>query len=208
MRRTVSEGIKKLGLPGNFVGYSLGYDFTAEHEWGIRKLKMLLGVDETKAGVNSIKINPDKSEHLYGPVGNNVKFFKTDHCATLIVDINARYYTPSEGNPIPLCGDLKGVGIPAPGEGESAWYEGGFQIVVGEDDIEDLETLYGEILKGNAAVFLSKGSNMFSNPSLHVAIFDRLPASADQTIRQAQEKARKARESQEKEKQPSGRKGR
>lgn len=37
---------------GVFYGISLGWDFCAEHEWGIKDLKILLGINDTKLGVD------------------------------------------------------------------------------------------------------------------------------------------------------------
>lgn len=44
-----------------FLGISLGYDYAAEHEWGIEDMRRRLGIDETKMGVEGRRItNPDR----------------------------------------------------------------------------------------------------------------------------------------------------
>jgi hypothetical protein len=37
----------------NFFGVSLGYDFTAEHEWGISRMKRYFGIDSKEMGIKS-----------------------------------------------------------------------------------------------------------------------------------------------------------
>lgn len=38
-------------LDGTFIGISLGYDFCSEHEWGIKGINSILGVNRSKLGI-------------------------------------------------------------------------------------------------------------------------------------------------------------
>src|SRR6185436_440352 len=46
---------------GNLVGVNLGWDFTAEHEWGVRGIKQDLGVDGKGYGPDRHRIRDVRS---------------------------------------------------------------------------------------------------------------------------------------------------
>jgi hypothetical protein len=64
MRRgTQGKGIHRL-KDGTLLGVNLGADFTAEHEWGIKRLRDLYEIDDTAEGIERRKIRHCPKEHI------------------------------------------------------------------------------------------------------------------------------------------------
>lgn len=169
-----------------FIGISLGYDFCAEHEWGIRGI------------LNAFKI-PEKSKKNLGiksrtitKCPKNLLFKKEGKYAVLWVAKNS-WQTNKIIEKLPdnlmdykkkLDRDEKWNEKYLEENGEekdlmlSMWDENGFAIAVkGVNEIQWLEILYNEFKKKNIAITYLNigGNNPFANSSLSLLIVDKLP---------------------------------
>lgn len=152
-----------------FYGISLGYDYCAEHEWGIKRMREKLGIEKSddKLGIQNFAI----SKH------DCIVFLKEENVALLT---SRRHWKKTENITIKelLPHDLEfayrnsNLG--------TAWDEEDFCVVVsGEENIKLLEDLYEQFSKNNIAITrINNSIPAFSNASLSLLIIDRLPKEA------------------------------
>jgi|AntAceMinimDraft_18_1070375.scaffolds.fasta_scaffold06517_6 hypothetical protein len=182
-----------------FYGISLGYDFTAEHEWGIKGISRMFGIPELtrkNIGIKSRTITTKKAK--------DVLVFGVDQDFTFLfsdlwhVPINKRYFLNTKESkkiiteiPYDLKSyktDLKEIfnkrySLKIKDEDISknniitAWSGEDFGIVVkGKRESKWLHELYQAFINRNIVftyINLS-GTNPFSNSSLSIIIADRL----------------------------------
>lgn len=150
-----------------FYGVSLGYDFCAEHEWGIRKMKDKFGIDSTKMGIDGRTIT--KGDIMFMNDGNI--------CVLTSKKPWFRWEKPKENITINdlLPYDLQHLSK----DFETAWNENDFCIVTkNEDDFKHLEELRDAFKKNNIVIASIKSSlPVFANASLSILIKDKLPKS-------------------------------
>jgi hypothetical protein len=164
------RGYQEFGIieeDGIFYGISLGWDFCAEHEWGIKDLKRLLGINDSKIGIEGRTIT--KSDEVI--------FIKDKKQALLRTK-------PWICKPEQKIKDL----LPSElyihdGDGKkiaTAWSGSEFGVLVeGKENIEKLEELYNNFKNKNITIASIKGTlPVFSNSSLSLLIKDRLPKEA------------------------------
>jgi|LakMenEpi03Aug12_release.lakeMendotaPanAssembly.Ray.scaffolds.fasta_scaffold295641_2 hypothetical protein len=164
------RGYKEFGIieeDGIFYGISLGWDFCSEHEWGIKDLKRLLGINDSKLGIEGRTIT--KSDEVI--------FIKDKKQALLRT--KPWSYKPEQKIKDLLSSEL----YIYDGDGKkiaTAWSDDDFGILVeGEKNIALLEELYKNFKKNNIAIASLKGTlPVFSNSSLSLLIKDRLPKEA------------------------------
>lgn len=167
---------------GVFSGVNLGADFCAEHEWGIKELKKLLGVPDFK----------DDDDHnyngLYGierrrcSVSNKncltLKVEKDVHNLIAMPEWRMKYFLDE---PV----DRRDLVFYGKEEMVTAWNESGFLIrVKGEDNISKLKTIYHNMLEGKCAIWLG-GGGVFMNAGLCIAIIDAVPEESLAVMRNA-----------------------
>ena len=138
---------------GVFVGFCLGADYCAEHEWGIKGIRREYGIDPEKDGFEGRKIT-QLPEH-----------FKYDDKKNMIS--STRY--GSLGELIPL-ERLKDWGEDMSG----AWDEGTFAVVVVDEYKEQLKEL-AEAFKRHDIVVTIGGRQAFANGGLNLLIYSRIP---------------------------------
>ena len=167
-----------------FIGVSLGYDFTSEHEWGIKKIKELFGIPE------SSKKNMGIKSRTITKCPKNLIFKRDGEYALLWVahvnwngilveklpnDIsNYKSDIKYEEKWLSKHSDEKKSRDPI----VTAWDEGSFGVVVkGEKESNWIEYLYEQFQHKNVAIASMNlhPNNPFSNSSLTLAILDRLP---------------------------------
>ena len=163
MRRGHSNS-KLIEEKETFYGISLGYDFCAEHEWGIEKLKNKLGIDNNKMGIDGRKITKKDTA---------VVFLKEGDEAVLITkpwSFNDKKYTFKEL----INRDLS---LYDKEELATAWDGDSFGIhVKGDKNVNKLENIYEAFKKNDIAIASIKGDiPAFSNSSLSVLIASNLP---------------------------------
>lgn len=147
----VSDGSK-------FLGVSLGADYAAEHEWGIREIMDAfdLNADPAVFGIDRriIRRVPEEFEDF--------SLGKTWGFSYMPYGKLGEYVTPR--------GELNGVGL------RGAWDNRSFGVV---SDVttakKNLRTLYKEFRKKNGVITMVSGSGIISNPGLCLAIADRIP---------------------------------
>jgi hypothetical protein len=179
-------------IDDKFVGVSLGYDFTAEHEWGIDDLKRRFGIPEAS------KKNMGIKNRVITKCVDNLIFkeetYKHQKCALLYTGY--KYRTREEDEKY-IPGDLKNYKediewniawnekYPDPQRRKdpivTAWDGESFGIgVMGEKEVEYLKELYDALQKNNVAIthINLMPNNPFSNSSLLLLILDRIPGEA------------------------------
>jgi len=170
-----------------FIGIALGYDYCAEHEWGIKDLKRSCGMQEANKKNMRIKnriINKcpllifketvkkkknfailytgrswDTSENAENYIPHDLKNFEDD----LIWREKYNIEHPNNDNKDNII---------------TAWDEGSFGIaVMGEKEIKFLKELHEELKKCNIAIAVAnfRAINPFAGSSLCILITDRIP---------------------------------
>lgn len=71
------QNVSLIDLDNEVVGINLGFDFTAEHEWGIEGLSHLLGVDNSKSGLTRFKVS--KLNNIHTKAENDLFYIYTDY---------------------------------------------------------------------------------------------------------------------------------
>lgn len=172
------------------IGISLGYDFCAEHEWGIKGIRRGLGMPEELTKKNfglAFRTMSNYDEKRF-------TFFKTEKkvgkitypFACLIYGDSWVGYSPEK---MPY--DLKNYqDTMIPGkwnkEGKeliTAWDESSFGIVVkGEQSIKYLEDIYEAFKKKDICIGLF-GGGAFANARLTIAIKSRMPEGVEEIMK-------------------------
>ncbi|MBI2624977.1 MAG: hypothetical protein HYW70_01415 [Candidatus Nealsonbacteria bacterium] len=134
------------------IGVNLGWDFCAEHEWGIEKTKTALGIK----GGRITKFNKE------------LFFFekrKTHSC--FVFSIYGHGEELAWRNP-ELDSQTKEIA--------AAWCDGAFGIIVSNEYGEFLAELYNAFKKRNAAIYLGRDSdNPFAGAGLLILIASKIP---------------------------------
>jgi hypothetical protein len=174
---------------GSPFAISLGADFCAEHEWGIKPLRKYFGLDDTKMGIEKRRINTIPkalffSEKQKISSGHNewteaavMHFasppFEAKYCSEFFPG-RSRFGEDKEHN--------EAFG--------TAWDEDSFAITIKcpNRSIGFLETLYKAMKEKDVAILMS-GGGIFSNSGLSFAIISLVPDVAKEVLRKADEDA-------------------
>ena len=162
-------GYDFIDFNGVFIGVSLGYDYTSEHEWGIGKMTNALGIPETtrdNVGIKcrTITLAPE----------TNVQYREVkDLTYFTFVAYSYRDKPFNEDDLYTVQGfscSFKDNMI------NTAWDGSGFSIVgKGNASRVKIKELYENYLKKNLAITYLGHGNPFANNSLAILIVDRLP---------------------------------
>jgi len=170
-----------------FIGISLGYDYCAEHEGGIKGIKRIVGIPESSKeniGVKSRSITICPKNLIFKEeIDGKEKY------ATLIIAYMGWNEEIDEGLPHDLINykdDIKwnikwSKGNPNSEKKDqliTAWDENSFGIaVMGEKEVSYLKELHKAFQNKNITIARLNfgGINPFSNASLSILIADRLP---------------------------------
>lgn len=175
-----------------FIGISLGYDFCAEHEWGIKGMRINLGMpadlEKNNFGLK-FRTMTVFDEKCFTFFKTKKKFGKTTYkFAILIFDRDWLNYGTDR-----LPHDLKNYQswmIPSKWDKEgkeimTAWDENGFGIIVrDEENIKFLEDLLDAFKKKDICIGLF-GGGPFANARLTIAIKSRMPEGTDEMMKNA-----------------------
>jgi hypothetical protein len=198
-----------------FIGISLGYDFCAEHEWGIDDLKRKFGIPEPSKknmGIASRTITKCPKSLVFREESD--KNGKYAVLLTAYEDWNGvireelprdlanykedfkwrfreekKFRTTNSGKKVPIKPD------PNKKKEEpvfTAWDGGSFGVaVMGEKEVGYLRELYDAFQKNNVSIarINMDGVNPFSNASLSLLITDRLPKFATDGFMYADKKS-------------------
>jgi hypothetical protein len=170
-----------------FIGISLGYDYCAEHEWGIKELRSLCGIpdsDKTNMGVLSRTITKcpplvfketiiKKRKYAYIYTGRlwNTKEEMENYIPRDLKDYADSLVWNEKWNIEHPDRECKDAII-------TAWDGGSFGIaVMGEKEIGYLKELYEAFQNKNVtiAIINHRATNPFAGTALSLMITDRLP---------------------------------
>ena len=159
--RKAFNNVQVIGDDDIFYGISLGYDYCAEHEWGIDKLRSKFGIDNKKMGAEGRKITK-----------GDVLFAEDDTMSVLTSRKpypEKKEYTPKDL----LASDIRHFGKDI----ETAWDEDDFCIASqNKEFFKYIHYLYHHFQDKNILIcFLSSKIPAFENASLSVLIYDKLP---------------------------------
>lgn len=149
---------------GNFFGISLGWDFCAEHEWGIDRIISDYGIKKDKIGYKGRKISK---------VPNHLCYARTnDLCVLSSHDYYGGFSTNDISPKDLLPHDLEYF---SGGDISTAWDRGSFCIASGNPKyFKYINELYEEIKNKNVLITFFKESNIFGNSSLSLLIINKL----------------------------------
>jgi hypothetical protein len=188
--RRASQDYGLIVIDDKFIGISLGFDFCAEHEWGIDDLKRLCGIPESSKknmGIKSrtitispaivFKIETHKKKNFallytgykYRSQEENEKYVPRDleHYKDSLI-FNEEWV---KEHPSMRCKDNIAT----------AWDGGSFGVgVMGDKEVEYLKELRDAILNKNLTIasINLQPRNPFSNSSLSLLITDKIPQEA------------------------------
>jgi len=180
---------------GVFFGVTLGFDFTAEHEWGIADMKRVLEIPELKKSNVGIKSRMIGMKHP-----ETVIHYKEDGKYTYLY-MRQKYPWEKETEPrLPdyclkkeeLDWIIKDNQTREPKKDEiiTAWDSKEFGMLTkGEENRVRIKELHEAILKHNVALtFLNlNGKNPFANACLSLLIVDKLPKDTLAAMKEADE---------------------
>ncbi len=185
MRKAYNDYHFWIGENDEFMGVSLGFDFTSEHEWGIAGMRRMFGIPDSskdKMGIKSRTITKCPESLVFREEKHKGQKF-----AVLYAD---RYRNNKEQIPSELStykdDILRDVEWLAknpkvrntPDQMVTAWDEESFGVgVMGEKEVGYLKELYEAFKKNNVAIaFIDlHPGNPFSNASLSLLILDKIP---------------------------------
>lgn len=171
------------------LGIALGYDYCAEHEWGIKEIKTMFGIPESSKknmGVKSRSITKNidnlvfKKEtykkqkfailytgnrYQYGDNENLIPHYLKNYKEDIRWRLQWEAENPREGR------DSKDPIV-------TAWSSSGFGVgVMGEKEVQWLEELYEAFNNKNVVIAMLnlRVLNPFAGTSLSLMIKDRLP---------------------------------
>jgi hypothetical protein len=179
-----------------FIGISLGYDYCAEHEWGIKGIKSTFGIPEETTrknmGIKSRTITICPENLLFEKDGKDGAVLWTGWQSYFDKKVKTELPRDLKDYKKRIKSDMKWEAeakkrYEAKGETYrrdekdpmiSAWSERDFGVAVyGEEKVAWLEYLYEQFKKKNVAItrLNISGDNPFANASLSLVIVDRLP---------------------------------
>lgn len=178
---------------GKLIAVNLGADFCAEHEWGVKNLKMKLNIPE-KESVNLEMSSLDHIKKFFGikqPVGLETRTMKSNFkLQTNLTEKPVSYTSTDYKTKKKTTFKFWGITTYKPWSGEidwkgyvgwydpernafiSHWDESDFMIL--SEDKSLVQELYDAFDRGDIAVWIG-GSGPFQNGGLTLAIASRLP---------------------------------
>ena len=152
------------------VGVNLGWDFCAEHEWGIKRLVEVFeipGVSKKHLGFDARKINNCPKDLVLR------KWGKKTYLAYISMMFDDQEYETKEYEQRITAGNFKDRDLVC------GWSERDFGIrTITPEGRKYLEELYEAFQRKDIVIFLGGRTNPFSNSGLKICIFSRLPDEA------------------------------
>lgn len=189
--RKASNDYGIIVIDNKFIGFALGYDYCAEHEWGIKDLRKLCGIPESSKenmGVksrsitvcpplvfNEEKVKKQKYAYLYTGCKYNTQEENEKNIPRDISDYKETFkwrLKYAENHPDVKRNERVDDAI------ISAWDGGSFGLaVMGEKEVEYLKELYQAIQDKNLTIASTnlRAINPFAGTSLCLLITDRIP---------------------------------
>lgn len=168
---------------GEFVGINLGYDYCAEHEWGIDIMNRRLGVsgDLSVEGFERRRITVGGSVGGGDVLHEKKKYFYI-YCG------NIDYLLPEEKADLRKVMHRLSIGIPCGTIEEygfaSFWGEDGFQIIFKEEFACFGKALLDAIRENDALLYLNSRNSPFGGQGLQITILSKMDASVLEEMRE------------------------
>lgn len=164
---------------GNFIGVNLGWDFTAEHEWGIRGLTRdfgIVGTSRTKGvlGFDAKDVVGIEARQVNDVPKGLVLLIKGDYTYLMYMRSWSDKYDITNETPKKELDRI--IGSYGDRELVTAWDEKSFGIrVAGKEQREQLRTLYNAFQEGDVMIAFLGGGGPFGNNGLCLFIIPELP---------------------------------
>lgn len=158
---------------GNIAAIVLGFDFCAEHEFGIEGINRVFGIDKPNARLKSRRITQ---------VPDNLFFVKKRDCAYITFLAHIPFTERENEHFEPLISNSVTWSVKKEKREknkeflETAWGDDSFQIVVGAAHKKALEEFYKQMLNKNVLIYINGGGdgNPFSRGGLTIAVADKI----------------------------------
>ena len=164
----------------DYVGVNLGFDFCAEHEFGIKRIEKKFGLQELTKETDSLDRRTIKE------IPDNLALFKINHDNKVYYILT--FYLSKDMYETNKDGSLKADTVCFFDFGKkygyeklekqdlvTSWDDSSFAIMVKAKDKDKLKKLYNAFLEKNAVIFFAKQPNPFGNRGLCLAIKSKLP---------------------------------
>lgn len=177
--RKACNNIKVITENNIFYGISLGYDFTSEHEWGIKDMQAKLGIIPSKLGIEGRRVtNPTKINLLHSADGVwTMLTTKTDKTNLFEDSI------PYDVTPLSHYDDQAEALI-------TAWDSNNFCILTKSSEIKaNLQTLFDAAQKNDMVLAHVKNMAAFEGTSLCVLVGSALDAETVDSMYRADKSA-------------------
>lgn len=159
-----------------FIGINLGWDFTAEHEWGIAGLKGYFGLEGVHNGLINKRIGIDARRVTKLP-----EYFKLFVKGEFTYLVSARHMSGDDMSKKALDSMVQAYWT-SYGENDNeitlntAWDENSFGIAVrGKEERKHLKLLFEAFNNNDAIITFGHDGNPFSNSGLMLLIASKLP---------------------------------
>ena len=165
MRRGTNDVAVLRNEEGGFIGVSLGWDFCAEHEWGVNKLTKAFGIPN--------ELTPKNAGIAYRTatkVPEGLRVFDFDGAHFLIY--RADWWDESVQTPQKLNHILESYSSVGTA---GAWSDSAFGLRVMDDDKDVIPFLLDAANNNRLAIYLAGQSDSFGNSGLLLFDVNRLP---------------------------------
>lgn len=157
---------------GNFMGVSLGYDYCAEHEWGIKGIKREFGINSEKVGVDGRTITK-----------GNVIYKEKGDLGLLITDLGYRSLKEEEFDKcVPRDLEYRREDKKL----HTAWNEESFCVITDKDLVKQLYDAFQNL---NIVFAFVSDMPAFGGSSLCILIKDRIPEETLEKMRYVDQQA-------------------
>ena len=194
---TVVEGPNGPTGGGQVIGINLGWDFCAEHEWGIEGLQRTFGIsgkpERTRNATDAVvKDLVGADTRTVTKVPAELKFFENiDGYAYLLCSSRFAFRWNEKDATAKHFNEMMRLFPGEKGELAAAWSDNDFGVRMKNDALKlgatVLGQVYGAFQKKDAMIFLAGRGNPFSNPGLHLTIRSRMPEDTLQQMKEADE---------------------
>jgi hypothetical protein len=184
---------------GEVIGICFGYDFCAEHEWGIKDLREAFGISDVRKsflGRETRVCGPAARQVTVDPKGLTFRENGTE--AFLVFSPRSSWQTDSDyEDMISRCAD-RHLSFRREGNLVCAWSGKDFGIQVrGKQDVEALRNLSGALHRKDALIYLLGSNNPFGGTGLCIVQASKLPEEVADAMREADEDSIKLKKADE-----------
>lgn len=155
-----------------YIGISLGYDYCAEHEWGIKKIQLAFGIPECSretVGIACRKITKSPMD--------DIQFkYSGKHTYLTFVSNASKYSNVKYCDDVTDKSAFSKISRSIKTEILTSWSDGAFSILgYGKVARKRLKELYENFKKNNIVITYFSSGNPFSGNSLCLLIADKIP---------------------------------